>query len=68
MARCKSDAIDVCCEEMLGHTNWAYADTMPRSEMKWHEKNNSIYRVVVFFNDENEEEWRCIKKKVGIYK
>jgi hypothetical protein len=41
---------------------------MPRSEMKWHEKNNSIYRVVVFFNHESKEEWRCIKKKNGIYK
>jgi hypothetical protein len=56
MARYKADAIDECCEEMLGHTNWAYADTMPRSEMKWHEKNNSIYRVVVFFNHESKEE------------
>ena len=51
-----TDYLDAYCEAELGHTNWAYADTMPRSEMKWHEKNNSIYRVVVFFNEENEEE------------
>jgi len=56
MPRCKSDAIDECCEEMLGHTNWGYADTIPRSEMKCHEKNNSIYSVVVFFNEPCEEE------------
>ena len=34
MGRHISDEIDNCCEEMLGHTNWAYADTISKEQMK----------------------------------
>ena len=56
MSRYNSDAIDECCEEMLGHTNWGYIDTFTESQMKMFEKNDYIYRAVVFFNEPCEEE------------
>ena len=55
MSRYNSDAIDACCEEMLGHTNWAYADSIPK-EMQKNKKENDVNCIVVFFEEPLEEE------------
>ena len=56
MSRFKSDEIDEACIEMLGHTNWAYTDTITAEEMAEYKKNNAIFCNVVFFHDPQEEE------------
>ena len=56
MGRHISDEIDNCCEEMLGHTNWAYADTISKEQMKKYKKNKDIACIVVFFEDPCEED------------
>jgi hypothetical protein len=55
MSRYNSDAIDACCEEMLGHTNWSYADSIP-NEMQRNKKENDVNCIVVFFKEPLEEE------------
>ena len=40
---------------MLVNTNWAYADTVSKEEMKEHKKNKAISCIVVFFKDPCEE-------------
>ena len=55
MARYISDEIDEACELMLGHTNWAYADTVSKEEMNEHKKNKARSCIVVFFKDPCEE-------------
>ena len=53
MSRYNSDALDEACEEMLGHTNWAYGRNPNKKEIEC---------VVIFYkepdehDDENEEE------------
>ena len=55
MGKYISDDIDEACELMLGHTNWAYADTISKEEMKKHKKNKTISSIVVFFKDPCED-------------
>ena len=53
MSSYNSDALDEACEEMLGHTNWAYGRNPNKKEIEC---------VVIFYkepdehDDENEEE------------
>ena len=56
MGRFISDEIDDACELMLGHTNWAYADTISDEDMAEHIKNKAIECTVVFFTEPSEEE------------
>jgi hypothetical protein len=56
MSRYISDDIDEACELMLGHTNWAYADTISKEQMKEHKKNKNIACIVVFFEDACDDE------------
>ena len=56
MSRYQSDYLDDACEEMLGHNNWAYLDTISKKEMAEHKKNNSIETIIVFYKDPLEEE------------
>ena len=30
--RFDSDAIDECCQELFGHTNWEYVQTKPKKD------------------------------------
>ena len=46
-----ADIIDEACDQALGHTNWAYLDTMSEKEMGKHYKNNAIEFTVVFFKE-----------------
>ena len=60
MARYKADAIDECCEEITGHTNWAYADKSDYEKIMSrrngdHPNSDRIHSIVVFYNDEEEE-------------
>ena len=56
MSRDQSDGLDDACEEMVGHTNWAYRDTITDKEMAKYKKNNAIFCSVVFFNEDLTEE------------
>jgi len=56
MGKCNSDSIDECCKEMLGHTNWAYRDTIKVKEMNKYKRNNAIYCSVLFFKEPLQEE------------
>jgi len=56
MSRDQSNGLDDACEEMVGHTNWAYRDTITVKEMAKYRKNNAIFCSVVFFNDDLTEE------------
>ena len=49
----KSDILDECCEQMLGHTNWAYFDTLTKKEQEYAVKNE---KVVVFFEERANED------------
>ena len=51
-----SDAIDICCEEILGHTNWSYADKSDYEKIMSrrngdHPNSDRIHSIVVFYND-----------------
>ena len=51
-----SDAIDICCKEILGHTNWAYADKSDYEKIMSrrngdHPNSDRIHSIVVFYND-----------------
>jgi len=51
-----SDAIDICCEEILGHTNWAYAEKTDYEKIMSrrngdHPNSDRIHSIVVFYND-----------------
>ena len=59
MARYKADAIDECCEEITGHTNWAYADKSDYEKIMSrrngdHPNSDRIHSIVVFYNDDHE--------------
>tara|TARA_Y100000004_G_scaffold27119_1_gene27607 strand:+ start:552 stop:764 length:213 start_codon:yes stop_codon:yes gene_type:complete len=67
MSRYNSDALDEACEEMLGHTNWSYADTQDLEKIIAERKGDipkdkEIEHIVIFYtepdedDDENEEE------------
>jgi len=61
MSRYNSDAIDECCEEVTGHTNWSYADKADYEKIMSrrngdHPHSDRIHSIVVFYNDEEEEE------------
>ena len=45
----KSDAIDACCQELKGHDNWAYLETLTPKQLKEAEKKATI---VVFWDNE----------------
>ena len=51
-----SDAIDLCCEEILGHNNCAYADKTDYEKIMSrrngdHPQSDRIHSIVVFYND-----------------
>lgn len=52
MSRLNSDAIDESCEEIKGHTNWAYGDTVSQKELL---KEANKGNVVIFYDEPNEE-------------
>ena len=61
MSRYNSDSIDECCEEITGHTNWSYADKSDYEKIMSqrngdHPNSDRIHSIVVFYNDEEEEE------------
>jgi hypothetical protein len=47
MSRYNSDALDEACEEMLGHTNWAYGKNPNEKEIEC---------VVIFYKEPDEDE------------
>lgn len=50
MGRDVSDHLDDACEQMYGHTNWAYLDTMSKEEAQKLIEEGKI-TVVAFFNE-----------------
>ena len=51
MSRYNSDAIDECCEEVTGHTNWSYAGyilLLYFIMMKRRKKSENIYSKNIF--------------------
>jgi hypothetical protein len=56
-----SDAIDECCEKLLGHTHWAY---MPTGEYQSvissmygnRHRSKSVDKIVIFYRYEEEDE------------
>ena len=50
------EAIDECCEEMLGHTHWAYRNTVNVKEMVKYKKDDAIFCSVLFFREPLKEE------------
>ena len=60
MTKYDSDAIDEACEEILGHTNWKYADTQDLEEIIAERKGDvpkgeEIDHIVIFYKNEKEE-------------
>lgn len=58
MSRDSSDYLDDACEEMLGHTNWAYADKSDYEKITSTRNGDSphsdrIHSIVVFYNEED---------------
>ena len=51
-----ADSIDLCCEEITGHNNWAYldkSDVEVFSRVLMQKKSSDrIHSIVVFYNDE----------------
>ncbi len=47
----KPDRLDKACQEIKGHTNWAYFDTLTPQEQ---EKALQDETVVVFYDNEKE--------------
>ena len=61
MSNYNSASIDEFCEEILGHTNWAYADKSDYEKIMSrrngdHPNSDRIHSIVVFYNDEQEKE------------
>jgi hypothetical protein len=65
MARYQSDILDEACKQMLGHTNWAYADSHEVELMceereinaEDGEEQEDIAQVIIFYqNPHNEDE------------
>ena len=60
MTKYDSDAIDEACEEILGHTNWKYADTQDLEKIIAERKGDvpkgeEIDHIVIFYKNEKEE-------------
>lgn len=56
MSKYDSDAIDECCDQMLGHTNWSYADTGDLENIISERngeipKGQKIEHIVVFYKE-----------------
>ena len=47
MSKYNSDAIDECCDQIVGHTNWGYGEN-PNSK--------EIECVVIFYKEPEEED------------
>ena len=61
MGRDFTDDIDDCSEAIVGHTNWAYADKSDYEKIMSqrngdHPNSDRIHSIVVFYNDEMEDE------------
>ena len=61
MSRFYSDAIDEACEEILGHTNWKYADTQDLENIIAERKGDiskgeEIDQIVIFYKNKEENE------------
>jgi|TARA_R110000803_G_scaffold62058_1_gene122237 hypothetical protein len=55
MGRDFTDDIDECCEAIVGHRNWAFAQTQSPGQMVEYRKTNAIAHTVIFFNDPAED-------------
>ena len=55
MGRDFTDDIDECCEAIVGHRNWAFAQTQSPGQMVEYRKTNAIAHTVIFFNEPAED-------------
>ena len=55
MSRDFTDDIDECCKAIVGHTNWAFAQTQSPDQMIEYRKTNAIAHTVIFFNKPAED-------------
>tara|TARA_R110001606_G_scaffold306128_3_gene453353 strand:- start:267 stop:566 length:300 start_codon:yes stop_codon:yes gene_type:complete len=56
-----TDSIDECCEAIVGHTNWGFADKSDYEKIMSrrngdHPNSDRIHSIVIFYNDEEDEE------------
>jgi len=64
MSRDFTDDIDDCCEAILGHTNWGFADSKLHKTVETimskrngdSPNSDRIAHVVIFYNDPQEDE------------
>ena len=61
MAKYDSDALDQACEEIVGHTNWKYADTQDLENIIAERKGDvpkgeAIEHIVIFYKNDEEDE------------
>ena len=61
MARYHGDALDEACEEILGHTNWKYADTQDLENIIAERKGDvskgeEIDQIVIFYKNKEDED------------
>jgi len=62
MGRDFTDDIDECCEAILGHTNWGFADSKLHAKVETimskrngdSPNSDRIAHVVIFYNDPHE--------------
>ena len=55
-----TDSIDECCEAIVGHTNWGFADKSDYEKIMSrrngdHPNSDRIHSIVIFYNDEEDE-------------
>ena len=60
MAKYDSDALDQACEEIVGHTNWRYADTQDLEKIIAERKGDvpkgeEIDSIVIFYKKDVED-------------
>ncbi len=60
MAKYDSDALDQACEEIVGHTNWKYADTQDLENIIAERKGDvpkgeKIEHIVIFYKNDEED-------------
>jgi hypothetical protein len=60
MTKYDSDTIDQACEEIVGHTNWKYADTQDLENIIAERKGDvpkgeEIEHIVIFYKNEEED-------------
>jgi len=66
MGRDFTDDIDDCCEAILGHRNWGFADSKLHKTVETtmskrngdSPKSDRIEHVIIFYKDPQEEEWQ----------